>query len=205
MLLQGLTLADCHVNPESDRPQSRVGDIYASGAQTATARPPICSVFTLCCGLPSGVVWARSIVPPHPNPCCDFGFFLSCPALRYAFVCSGGFQFCGAGHLCFARAGQFMPLVVHQCSCSFLTALHISALEDGFLCSSFSLLLNAFSSLAANRCCLESKITATGASPYSVISSPRRIVGSVCRMDLACLLRQCWGSSRVPTSLSSQQ
>jgi hypothetical protein len=59
-------------------------------------------------------------------------------------------------------AGQLMPSIVRPCSCSFLTTLHIGAPEEGLLCSSFSLLLHAFSSLAANRCCLESKVTGAG-------------------------------------------
>jgi len=48
-------------------------------------------------------------------------------------------------------AGKLLPVVVLPCSCSFLTALHIGAPEEGLLCSSFSLLLHAFSILAANR------------------------------------------------------
>jgi len=102
-------------------------------------------------------------------------------------------------------AGQLMPLVVRPCSCSFLTALHIGAPEEGFLCSSFSLLLHAFSILAANRCCLESKITGAGISPDSLISAPRGVVGSAPRMDLACRLRRSWRPSRLPTSLGSHQ
>jgi len=54
---------------------------------------------------------------------------------------------------------QFMPSVVRPCLCSFLSALHIGAPEEGFLFSSISLLLHAFSSLAANRCGL---VLATG-------------------------------------------
>jgi len=68
-------------------------------------------------------------------------------------------------------AGQFMPSVIRPCSCSFLTTLHIGAPEEGLLCSSFSLLLHAFSSLAANRCCLESKVTGAGVSPDSLCVS----------------------------------
>jgi len=70
-------------------------------------------------------------------------------------------------------AGQFMPSVVRPCSCSVLTALHIGPPEEGFLCSSFSLLLHAFSILAENRCCLESMISGAGVSPDSLISAPR--------------------------------
>jgi len=103
------------------------------------------------------------------------------------------------------RAGQFMPSVVRPWSCSFLTALHIGVLEERFLCSSFSLKLHAFSILAASRCCLESKITSAGVSPDSLISAPRGVVGSAPRMDLACQLRRSRRSSRLPTSLGSQQ
>jgi len=102
-------------------------------------------------------------------------------------------------------AGQFMPSVVRPCSCSFLTALHIGALEKGFLCSSFSLPLHAFSILAANCCCLDSKITGAGVSPDFLISAPRGVVGSAPRMGLACRLRRSWRSSRLSTSLGSHQ
>jgi len=101
--------------------------------------------------------------------------------------------------------GQFMPSVVRPCACSFLTALHIGAPEEGFLCSSFSLLLHAFSILAVNCCFLESKITGGGVSPDSLISAPSGVVGSPPRMDLACQLRRSWRSSRLPTSLGSHQ
>jgi len=102
-------------------------------------------------------------------------------------------------------AGQFMPLVVWPCLGTVLTALHIGAPEEGYLCSFFSLLLYAFSILAANHCCLESKITGAGVSPDSLISAPRGVVGSAPRMDLACRLRRSWRSSRLPTSLGSHQ
>jgi hypothetical protein len=84
------------------------------------------------------------------------------------------------------RAGELMPSIVRPYSCSFLTTLHIGAPEEGLLCSSFSLLLHAFSIHAANCCCLESKVTGAGISPDSLIRAPRRVVGSASRMDLAC-------------------
>jgi hypothetical protein len=102
-------------------------------------------------------------------------------------------------------AGQFMPSVVRPCSCSFRTTLHIGAPEEGLLCSSFRLLLHAFSSLAANRCCLESKVTGSGVSPDSLITAPRGVMGRAPRTDLACRLRRSWRSSRLPTSLGSHQ
>ena len=58
--------------------------------------------------------------------------------------------------------------------------------EEGLLCSTFRLLVHAFSSLAGNRCYLESKVTGAGVSPDPLISAPRRVVGSPHRMDLAC-------------------
>jgi hypothetical protein len=100
-------------------------------------------------------------------------------------------------------AGQFMPLVVRPCSCSFLTTLHIGAPEEGLLCSSFSMLLHAISSLAANRCYLESRVTGAGVSPDSLISAPRGVEGRAPRMDLGCRLRRSWRSSRLPISLGS--
>jgi hypothetical protein len=103
------------------------------------------------------------------------------------------------------RAGQFMPSAVRPCWCPFCTALHISAPEVGFWCSSFNLLLHAFASLAVNLWCLESKITGGGVSPASLISAPRGIVGSGLRIDLACQFRRSWRSSRLPTSLGSYQ
>jgi len=103
------------------------------------------------------------------------------------------------------RAGHIMPLVVWPCSCSSLTTLHIGAPEEGFWCNSASLPLHASLSLAANRCCLESKTTGAGVSPDSLISAPRGVVGSAPRMDLACRLRRSWRSSRLPASLGSHQ
>jgi len=64
-------------------------------------------------------------------------------------------------------AGQFMRLVVHPRSCTFMTALHIGAPDVRFLCCSRSLLLHAGSNLAENHCCLASKITGAGVSPDS--------------------------------------
>jgi len=102
-------------------------------------------------------------------------------------------------------AGQLMPSIVRPCSYSWLTTLHIGAPEEGLLCSSFSWLMHALSSLAANRCCLESNVTGAGVSPDSLIRSPRGVVGSAPRMDLACRLGRSWRSSRLPTSLGSHQ
>jgi len=102
-------------------------------------------------------------------------------------------------------ASQFMPSVVRPCSYSFLTALHIGAPEEGFLGSSFSLLLHAFSILAASRCCLESKISGAGVSPDSLISAPRGVMGSAPRMDLSFRLSGSWRLSRLTTSLGSHQ
>ena len=69
----------------------------------------------------------------------------------------------------------------------------------------FSLLLHAFGSPAVNHCCLESKITGAGVSPDSLIDAPLQVVGSAPRMDLDCQLRRSWRSSRLPTSLGSNQ
>ena len=102
-------------------------------------------------------------------------------------------------------AGQYMPLVVTPCSCSFLTTLHIGAPEEGLLGSFVTLLLHVYSSLAANCCCLESKIASLGVSPDSRISAPHGVGGSTPRMDLACRLRRSWRSSRLPTSVGSHQ
>jgi len=102
-------------------------------------------------------------------------------------------------------AGQLMPSIVQPCSCSFLTTLHIGAPEDVLLFSSFSLLLHAFSSLAANRCCLDSKVTGAGVSPDYLIGAPRGVVCSATRIDLACRLMRSWRSSCLPTSLGSHQ
>jgi len=132
----------------------------------------------------------------------SFSLAQRCTALLAAVV-SSSMMVLTTGSL--PRAGQFMPLVVQPCSCAFLTALHIGAPEKGFLCSSFSLQLHAFSILAVNRCCLESKITGAGVSPDSLISAPRGVVGSASWMDLNWRLRRSWRSSRLPTSLGSHQ
>jgi hypothetical protein len=100
-------------------------------------------------------------------------------------------------------ASQFMPSVLRPCSCSLLTARYICAPEEGFLFSSLSLLVHAFSILAANRCCLESKINTAGVSSDSQISAPRGVVGLAPRMDLACRLWRSCRSSRLLTSLGS--
>jgi len=102
-------------------------------------------------------------------------------------------------------AGQFMPLVVWPCSCCFLMTLHIGASEEGLLCTSYSFLLHAFSSLAENCCCLQSMVASASVSSDSLISTPRGVMGSAPRMDLACRLRRSWRSSRLPTSLGSHQ
>jgi len=102
------------------------------------------------------------------------------------------------------RASQDMPSVVRPISCSFLTALRLGAPEEGFLCSSFRLLLHAYSCLAANGWCLESQITAAGVSPDSLISAPSGVVGSSPRMDLACQFKSSWRLSRLPTSVGCQ-
>ena len=71
-----------------------------------------------------------------------------------------------------------MPLVVQPCVYSFLKTLHIGAPEEVFRCNSFSLLLHVSASLAANRYCLECKITGVGVSFHCLISAPRGVVGS---------------------------
>jgi len=101
--------------------------------------------------------------------------------------------------------GQSVPSVVWPCSCSSLITLHIGVPAEGLWCSSFNLLLRAFATLAANRCCLESRITGAGVSPDFLISAPCGVVSSTPRMDLACRLRRSWRSSRLPTSLGSHQ
>ena len=102
-------------------------------------------------------------------------------------------------------AGHIVPSVVRPSSCYSLTTLHIAAPEAGFWGRFFSLPLHVSASLFAYHCCLESKITAAGVSPDSVISEPRGAVGSVPRIDQACLLSRSWRSSRQPTSLGSHQ
>jgi len=102
-------------------------------------------------------------------------------------------------------ASQLMPSVVLPCSCSVSTTQHIGVPDEGSLCSSFSVLLHSFASLAANRCCLESTITGAGVSPDSLINVPVGVVGSAPWMHLACQLRRSWKSSCLPPSLGSHQ
>jgi hypothetical protein len=102
-------------------------------------------------------------------------------------------------------AGQLMPSVVRPCSCSVSTTRHIGVQDKRSSCSSLGLLLHAFASLAANCCCLASKITYPGVSPDYRINAPLWVVGSAPRTDLACRLMRRWRSSRLPTSLGSHQ
>jgi len=106
---------------------------------------------------------------------------------------------------CSPGAGQLMSSVVWPGSCWIRTTQHIILLDEGSSCSALGLLLHAVASLAANLCCLESMISGVGASPNSIINAPLGVVGSAPRMDLACQLRRCWRSSRLPTSLRSHQ
>jgi len=78
--------------------------------------------------------------------------------------------------------------------------VHIGAPEEGFRCNSFHMVLHASTSLAANCCYLEYKIRGMGVHPDSVISAPRRAVGSTPKMDPACQLRSSWRSTRLTTS-----
>jgi hypothetical protein len=73
------------------------------------------------------------------------------------------------------------------------------------LCNSFHLILDAFPSLAAYCCCVESKVTGAGVSLDSLISEPRRVVCSALMMDLTCHLGRSWRSSRLPTSMVPSQ
>jgi hypothetical protein len=100
-------------------------------------------------------------------------------------------------------AGQFIPPVVCACSWSFQTTLNIGTPVKGLLCSSCSLLLNAFSSLAVNCHCLESKGTVASVCPNSLVSALHVVMGSAPRMDLASQLRRSWRSSRLCTFLGS--
>jgi len=102
-----------------------------------------------------------------------------------------------------AGGGQLMPSVDRLCLHSFFTALHTGLPEEGFWCSFLSLLLQVFASLAANRCCLDSEITGAGVSSESLNSTPRGVVGSSPRIDLACRLRRSRRSSRLPASLGT--
>jgi len=49
-------------------------------------------------------------------------------------------------------AGQLMSCVARPCLCAILTTRHIGVPDKGSSCSSFSLQLHAFASLAANHC-----------------------------------------------------
>jgi len=141
------------------------------------------------------------ILTPAPILAC-FSLAQRCRALLAAVV-SSSMVVLAAGSS--PGAGKVIPSVVWPCSCSFLTTLHIGALEAGFLCCSFNMLLHAFASLAVNHCCLESKITGVGVSPASLISAPRGVLGSAPRLDVACRFRRSRRSSRLPTSLGFHQ
>jgi len=103
------------------------------------------------------------------------------------------------------RAGQLMPSVVRPWSCSFFTTQHTCIPGVGFWYSFLCLLLHAFASLTAKRCCLDSKITGAGVRPESGISAPGGVVSRAPRIHLACRLRRSWRSSCLPASLGSLQ
>jgi hypothetical protein len=82
-------------------------------------------------------------------------------------------------------AGPIMLWVLQQYKSFSKTTLSTGAPEEGFLGNSFSLLMHASASLAANWCYLESKITGAGVSPDYLISAPHGVVGSGTRIELA--------------------
>jgi len=143
----------------------------------------------------------RHIETPAPI-LASFSLAQCCPALSTAVVSSSTVVLTTCSS---PEASQLMHSVVRPCSCSFLAPLHIGAPEEGFLCISICLLHHACASLAANRCCLESKITGACVSPDYLISAPCGLVGSTPRMDLAYRLRRSWRSSRLPTALGFHQ
>lgn len=102
-------------------------------------------------------------------------------------------------------ASQLMCSVVRPCSWSISTTRQIPLPEERSSCSSSNLLLHGSASLAANRCCLESKTTGLCERADSDISAPGRVVGSAPRTDVACGSRRSWRSSRQPTFSGSHQ
>jgi hypothetical protein len=121
---------------------------------------------------------------PNPEPCFDFGFFLraQCSLALLAAAVSSSMVVLTAGSS--PGAGQFVTSVVRPCPCTFRPTLHIGAAEEKLLCSSFCLLLYAFSSLTPNQCYLESKLAGAGVSADYVICAPHGVMGSAPRMDL---------------------
>jgi hypothetical protein len=99
--------------------------------------------------------------------------------------------------------GNLVRSIVRPCSCSSLNNLQISAQEEELWCTSFSLLLHVFDSLAVNPCCLESRMTGTGLSRDSLINAPWEVGGNTPWMDLSCRLRTSSRSSRLPTAWGS--
>jgi len=98
-----------------------------------------------------------------------------------------------------------MPLVIQQCACSVSTTRHIGVLDDELSCGSISLVVRAFASLVASRCCLQSKIRGVDVSPDSLLNAPLGVVGGAPRMDLSCRLKRGWRLSRLPTYFGSHK
>jgi hypothetical protein len=203
MCLQCFSVLDCHFKQEPYGPQFGIDDLHTSGAQKAVVSPPFISVFTRSCSSHWPIVSARSVSPPYPDGGSDFGLFSvtqPCAALLAAVVSSSMMVLTTGSS---PGADQFMPLVVRPWLSSFLTSLHIGALDEGFLCSYCGLLVHACSNLTVNHCCPECKVTGASVSPDSLLSAPNGVVCITPRIDLACRLRRSWSSSRLPTSLGS--
>jgi len=170
----------------------------------------------LCRDLHSFLCLHTAVAPGRPSSECDqsvrhiptlapllasFSLAQRCAALLAAVVSSMVVLTTGSS----SGASWFVPWAVQACSCAMLTTLHIGAAELGFRCGVFSLPLHAFSSLVANRCCLECKMTGAGVSPHTIFAAPHGVVGSAPRMDLACQLTRSWRLPHLPTSLGSHQ
>jgi len=88
MHLQCLSLLDRHIRRESGHPQLSIEDLHTSSSRKAVAGPPLISVLVDYCDSHWAIIAVRSIGPPHPVHCYDYGYFVSWSALCRSFGCS---------------------------------------------------------------------------------------------------------------------
>jgi hypothetical protein len=138
--------------------------------------------------------------PAQTLPCICHA--LSCAALCAVLLTSSIMDFTIGSS---PGARELMPSVVRPWPGSVLTTRHMGVPDKGSSWSSFRLMLYEYARLAANRCCLESRLTGMGVSPDFLIIAPHGVIRSAPKTDLACGLRRRRRSYRLCFSLESHQ